>query len=133
MTQRHASDRALDIMLDCVSAYRLTRLVTADVITQVPRRKFVENAYRAADLQRWAQLRPEIESDDWHGAWDEYAEVDPEAPKLATLVTCRWCVGVYAAAGVTLARLITPRQWTWAARMLTAAAAAALLAGLEKD
>ena len=42
----------------------------------------------------------------------------PEPPKLARLITCRWCAGVWIAAGVVGARSLAPRAWTPVARAL---------------
>lgn len=94
----------IDLVLDGVAAYRLTRLVTTDTITQPVRHR----------------LHAAVES----------AEAGPVVEKLATLVTCPWCVGVWAGFGVTLARQ-TWRGWPTVARALTVASAAAWLAQLE--
>jgi hypothetical protein len=67
------------------------------------------------------------------GDWAEMAMADEaDAPKLATLVTCRWCAGVWIAAGVVLARRVAPRQWAPVAEVLAVAAAGTLVAGLER-
>lgn len=118
----------LELAVDCAAAYRLTRLVTDDTITQGWRRRFVEAAY--VNAGRASGMRAHVDD---MGGWDEVARLDPDAPKLATLVTCRYCAGVWLGAAVVAARLSMPRQWRWAARALTAAAVAGLLAGLEQD
>jgi hypothetical protein len=59
----------------------------------------------------------------------EIVEGLQDPPKLATLVTCRWCAGMWIAAGVTLA----PRAWDPVARGLALSAGAVLLARLESD
>jgi hypothetical protein len=65
--------------------------------------------------------------------WDHLARTDPGAPKLATLVTCRFCAGVWISAGVVLARRYAPRYWRPISEVLTASAAAVLVANLEDD
>lgn len=112
------------IVIDALAAYRLTRLVTADTITEPVRAWLVEDAYHAV-----ARQLPEVQ----HGATVEerVAADDEEPPKLATLLTCRWCAGVWCAALVVTARRLAPRQWGVVADGLAISAAAALVAGLE--
>lgn len=114
----------LQLVVDGLAAYRLTRLVTADTITEAPRDAIVRRAYEAAGVAD--RKHPDV-------SWSELAMADDEAPKLATLVTCRWCTGVYVAIGVTVARRVAPRLWGPVADMLATASAAALVAGLEQD
>lgn len=112
------------LVIDALAAYRLTRLVTADTITEPPRRWLVQEAYA------WQERTlPEVQA----GATVEerVAADDEEPPKIATLLTCRWCAGVWCAAGVVLARRLAPRQWGVVADGLAISAAAALLANLE--
>jgi hypothetical protein len=54
-----------------------------------------------------------------------------DPPRLATLITCRWCAGMWIAAGVTAARLARPGAWDPVARGLALSASAVLLARLE--
>jgi hypothetical protein len=61
----------------------------------------------------------------------EVVESLDHPPRLATLVTCRWCAGVWIAGGVAAARRCAPTAWDPVARGLALAAAAVLLAGLE--
>lgn len=82
-----------DMALDALAAYRLTRLITEDRITETPR-----DALRQ------------------HGGW------------LGELVSCPWCIGVWAAGGVILARRLAPRVWEPAAEVLAVAAVVGLLA-----
>lgn len=124
-----------ELLVDSIAAYRLTRLVTADVITAGLRAKLIEGAYRRQARrervtlsertgQPIRQMRP---SD-----WDDLAISEGEsAPKLATLITCRWCAGVWIAAGVLVARRVAPRAWPVAARGLVIASASALIARVE--
>lgn len=110
----------IPLLLDFLASYRLTRLITADTILDGPRDALV----------RWAYRRP-----GFRPATDEdpvaYAIGDPNAPKLATLVTCRWCASVHLAALVVIARRRFPRQWAPIAEALALSAGAALIAGLE--
>lgn len=119
----------LDLLTDALAAYRITRLVTADTITEKPRRALVDLAYDLADEDAPAPGMGEPISD-WVA--DRRAHGD-EVPWLADLITCRWCAGVYVAGFVAVARLTVPRLWGWSARVLTVAASAALVAGMERD
>ncbi|QOR55430.1 MAG: hypothetical protein SHS37scaffold145_81 [Phage 71_18] len=119
----------LDLLTDCLAAYRLTRLVTADTITEAPRRAVVELAYDLAQLDPPGPRDSEPISD-WVA--DQRAR-GLEVPKLADLVTCRWCTGMWVAGGVGIARLVAPRAWSWWSRMLAVASGAALIAGMEQD
>lgn len=132
MRVSRARDTWLEVALDCAAAYRLTKLLTDDVVTQAARSRFVQAAYVGAGQEGRARAAMREAGYD-RDEWDRYARDDPDAPKLATLATCRWCAGMYVAGAVTAARLLWPAGWRWAARGLTAAAASALLAGLEDD
>lgn len=112
------------LVVDALAAYRLTRLVTADTITEGPRDAIVRWAYRRAG-------RPFMADGDV--SWSEIAMADDDPPKLATLITCRWCTGVWVAAGVVVAREVAPRWWRPVRDGLAIASAAALVAGLEQD
>lgn len=130
-----------EVVFDSLAAHRLTRLVTADTITQPLRDRVLAWAWHAraqevlltahsAGLpsERTHDLRRLPEG--WiQEAMETKALEDP--PKLATLVTCRWCAGVYVAAAVTALRAVEPRGWGWVARGLACASAAALWASLE--
>ena len=124
---------ALALDVDAVAAYRLTKLATDDVITQPAREAAIHHIYaRAGRYVTACQLQEALSIGvDDPDRWQATALSDPDPPKLATLLTCRWCAGVWVAAGVTVARLAAPRVWDPIARGLTAAAAAALIANLE--
>ena len=124
---------ALALVVDAVAAYRLTKLATDDVITQPAREAAIHHAYaRAGRYVTACQLQEALSIGvDDPDRWQATALYDPDPPKLATPLTCRWCAGVWVAAGVTVARLAAPRVWDPIARGLTAAAAAALIANLE--
>lgn len=118
--------RELALVVDMVACYRLTRLVTKDSLLVNVRDWIIKRSYepQTRNLSLTEPTEP--------GDWANYAEGDPSAPKLATLITCRWCTGIYVAVGVVAARSLVPRYWDPMARMLTVASAGALIAGLEK-
>ena len=113
-----AVDSAIELVIDALAAYRLTKLATDDVITQPPRDAVI----------RWAYKRKGVTLDDHP---QEFVEMDEDPPKFATLVTCRWCAGMYIAAGIVFMKRFAPRQWNALGEVLTLSAAAALIAGLE--
>lgn len=117
----------IPLLLDALSAYRLTRLITADNLLDGPRDAVVAWAYR--------RYRPDVPAlvcfDDHPGEWAAKAESDPAAPKPAVLVTCRWCAGMWVSLGVVATRRLFPRAWHPLAEALAFSAGAALLAGLE--
>lgn len=128
----------LTLVLDALATYRLTRLVTADVITRPLRERIVEATYRAdgarvqwddGELTVHLPGRPSVTANQW----DHVPSRDDTPPKLATLVTCRWCTGMWVAMGVLVARRLFPRAWGAVAEALAFSAAAALVAGLEDD
>ena len=125
----------IELLVDALAAYRLTRLVTADVITSTPRAKLIEGAYRRQARRERMTLSERVGQplrSMRPGDWDDLAIGEGEcAPKLATLITCRWCAGVWVAAGVLAARQLAPGPWSIAARGLAVSAGAALIAGLE--
>jgi hypothetical protein len=115
------------LCIDALAVYRLTRLVTKDVITEKLREALVREAYAA-------KAGAEVELTSPIGiAWADFAEHDGNAPKLATLITCRWCAGMWVALGVVAARAAAPALWDPIARALAFSAAAALTARGETD
>lgn len=119
------------LVVDAVAAYRLTRLVTDDEILHRQREAFIARTYRWASPAENAVDAGILTG----GTWTETAIVDTAdhaAPKLATLVTCRWCAGIWIGFGVVAARRLAPRAWAPVAEALSVAAAAALLAGFEE-
>jgi hypothetical protein len=111
----------LPLLLDVLATYRLTRLATADVISE---------PVRMAVLRRTG-AEPPPGSDD--PTAQEIVEGMADPPRAATLVTCRWCAGIWIAAAVTAARMFAPRAWDPMARGLALSAGAVLLSGLEQD
>jgi hypothetical protein len=118
--------RDLALILDVAACYRLTRLVTKDVLLVNWRDNMIRQAYKATDtpFNTGQVIAP--------GDWAVLAEGDPDAPKLAKLVTCRWCMSIWVAAGILAGRRVAPRSWDAVARMLTIASAGALIARIEK-
>ncbi len=112
-----------EVAVDLLATHRLVRLVTADVVTQPLRDALVCHAYRRQGDTGQVPAT----------GWADYAEQDPDAPKVATLITCRWCTGIYVAAAVVAARRLLPGPWGYVARALAASSVAALLAAVEDD
>lgn len=107
-----------ELLVDALATYRLTRLATADVISEPGRQAVLRHVGAEPPVDLTAQ---------------ETVEKDPDPPKLATLVTCRWCAGIWVAAGVTGLRLAAPRWWSPVARGLALSAGAVLIARFEDD
>lgn len=114
-------------LADALAAYRITRLVTTDEITETPRELLVRWAFTRAG---WHLEQTEDET--VVEAMERFRAEHADPPKLATLVTCRWCTGVWVAFGVVAARRLAPRAWQPVAEALALASAAALVAGLER-
>lgn len=126
--------RVIPLLLDALSAYRLTRLVTADTILDGPRDAVVRANYQAMtyDAGRINAICDEHGIDLGEpGGWSTLVPVDPLAPHLSRLITCRWCAGMWVSLAVVAARRLFPRGWPPLAEALAFSAGAALLAGLE--
>jgi hypothetical protein len=128
----------IPLLLDALACYRITRLITADIILDGPRDALVLRAYQSKAWQKNPKGRIPANTADEHGidllapgGWTELAQVDPHAPKLTALAWCRWCAGTWIALAVVIARRRFPRQWAPIAEALAFSAGAALLAGLE--
>jgi len=52
----------------------------------------------------------------------------PEETKIGNLITCPWCVSVYAGGAVALARTVAPRQWNVLAQALAFSTVTGLVA-----
>lgn len=96
--------------------------MVADEITRPLREAAIRKAYassgRADDL---AELL------EWGTPADAVA-ADKEPPKLAFLVTCPWCAGMWVGLGAVAARTVAPRSWSRLARALAASELAGKLA-----
>lgn len=112
----------LELTLDLLATYRLTRLATADIISEPARRTIVARLLRSGQ-------------DNGPPAVDltaqEMIDAADRPPKLGRLITCRWCAGMWIAGGVVLARAVAPKVWDPVAKGLALSAGAALLAGFE--
>ncbi|HJR25152.1 MAG TPA: DUF1360 domain-containing protein [Acidimicrobiales bacterium] len=111
----------IELVVDVLATYRLTRLATADVISEPVRMAFV---------RRTGVIPPPGEEE---ATAQEVVDALEDPPKLATLVTCRWCAGMWIAAGVSAARRLTPEAWDPLARGLALSAGAVLLSRFEDD
>jgi len=109
------------LAVDALATYRLTRLATADVISE---------PVRMAVIRRTGVIPPPGEEEP---TAQEVVESMQDPPRLATLLTCRWCAGMWIAAAVTMARVVAPRAWEPVARGLALSASAVLLSRLEDD
>lgn len=113
------SDR--DLVLDAIAVFRLSRLVTDDIITQPIRARIIQFAYD------WRDGSSAPMSD---ASWDKQPEYDDDAPKLADFIRCYWCTSLWISAGVVLARRYAPEVWEPFATVLALSAVGSLLAGL---
>ncbi|HXH57657.1 DUF1360 domain-containing protein [Iamia sp.] len=114
----------LELAVDALATYRMTRLATADIISEPWRRSVVDRMVDPAEVppdQPPGALAHEVVDD----------LADP--PKLARLITCRWCAGMWIAGGVVVARRLAPRAWEPIGRGLALSAVAVLLARAESD
>ncbi len=105
-------------IIDALAVHRLTRLVTADDLTGPIR----------DGLIRWAYDRQGISFADDP---TKFAQDDPNAPRLAQLVTCRWCASTWLAGGFVLGKRLVPKAWGPVSEILALSSLAALIAGLE--
>ncbi|MGH9095689.1 MAG: DUF1360 domain-containing protein [Acidimicrobiales bacterium] len=92
-----AADTAIDLATDAVAAWRLTHLVTEDAFPPIARA-------REAVLERCG----------------------PDSA-ISYLVTCSFCVGIWAGAGIAVARALAPSAWRTAARALAVGSAAPII------
>lgn len=118
------TDRRLSAVLIGLAAHRATRLVTKDVLTAPVRNRIVAWSYHRR--RQWLDAEP-------LGSWSEEAEGDPDAPKLATLITCRWCASVHVTALLLVLIALSPKLGRTVVYVLAGSTVATLLAGLEKD
>lgn len=92
---------ASELAVDAAAVYRLVRLAQVDDITQGPREAFV---------RRYGATKGGI-------AWSALAD-------------CPWCLSIWVAGGVVIARAVSPRLWGMIARALAFSAAAGVITGL---
>lgn len=99
-----AGHQVIDLAVDALAAYRLTRLITTDTFPPI---KAVRDRVVSAH---------EIEG-------------DPDA--WAELVQCPWCSGMYVAFAVVLLRLRMPGLWGWVAKALATSAVVGMVSRLD--
>lgn len=119
----------LELALDAVAAYRLTRLATADTITEPLRGSIITASYAWNGDEDQLALQREANP---FSTWADLVAMDPEPPKMAKLVTCRWCAGWWISVLVVVMRRRHPRLWQPVAEVAACSAAAALIARLEQ-
>lgn len=117
----------LALVADALATARLTRLVTRDTISEPARAAAVRWAFRRADVDLPALEVGETISE----AIAAHEMAGGVVPRLATLVTCGACAGVWCAALVVAAGRVAPRAWEPVGRGLALSATAGLLARLE--
>jgi hypothetical protein len=120
---------ALALAVDALATFRLTKLVVDDQLTAEARDAVIEAAYESAGRAReMRHLHPEVAESRMPSVWaDCVVPNDDDPPKLAFLVTCPWCAGMWVALGVTALRSIAPRLWEPLARALALSAVAGLV------
>lgn len=122
-----------DVVVDALAVYRLTRLAVRDALTQDWRDGIIRAAYKRDGQDFLTALADHGLHWDVPGDAQQLVEIDQAPPKLAELVTCRWCAGVWVAAGVVAARALAPEAWRPVAKLLALSCAAPLIARLEDD
>ena len=106
-----------EAVVDIGATWRLTRLVTRDALTEGLRTK----------VQRWEKARkPAVDVRERYGQ-----DITDMGGPLSYLVNCPYCVSMWMALGVALARRAAPLQWDRAARVLATSAAVCWLAERE--
>ena len=98
------------MMVDALATARLVRLVRRDVIAAPLREVLVREAYAARGIDSIPKRGV--------STWEDLAVLDEDPPKLAELLGCSWCLGVWCAAAVVVARRTVPRLWDPLARLL---------------
>lgn len=117
----------IEHVVDALAVARLTRLVTRDKITEDARGAAVLVAYQRRDGYRRSHDDLTLRE------WATVPLQDAQAPRLAQLVTCSWCVSIYVALGVAIARRRWPRAWAPVADALAFSAVAGYGQALERD
>mgnify|MGYP000016893282 CR=1 FL=1 len=120
------------LAVDALAVYRLTRLVTADSIAEPARSHLIHAAYSVARGPAEADELDQSLTEHQFATWTDHALTDPDVPRLAELITCRWCAGWWIALAVTVARRRWPNRWAPVAEALAVAGAAALAGSLER-
>lgn len=100
-------DQLAALVVDGLAAFRLTRLVVDDTITDKARSLTLTTAERIGGSSA-----------------SDFA---------ADLLSCYWCAGMWVSAGVVCARTCAPRMWRPVAATLALSAIAGLLGSLRYD
>lgn len=112
----------VELVVDALAAYRLTKLVVDDVITEDLRELAIDVIYATEGRQLDEEGCESV---------SEAVHQDPDPPKLAVLLTCPWCAGFWVSFGVVMARRLAPRSWSPLARALAFSSVAGLLSALD--
>lgn len=96
-------------LTDAMAVKRATRLVVQDDLTASIREGIIEWAYQRAGVS--------IETAGTETV-TEFAQNDPNCPKLAALISCSFCASVWLAMGAVTARRYAPRAWEPIATLL---------------
>lgn len=83
----------LTLVRDMLAAARLLRLLRDDSIFQSTRETLISMSYAARGDKKPEQY-----------TWQEWALLDRKPPKLAQLMECPWCLGVWCAFAVIVLR-----------------------------
>lgn len=109
-------------LVDALACHRATRLITADDLTAPIREGVISWSYKRAGLSIETAATETI---------TEFAQEDPDCPRMAQLWSCRWCASVWCAAGIVLTRRVAPKAWESVATVLALSSLAALISRLE--
>ncbi len=118
----------IELLLDALAAYRVTKLVVDDQLTAEPRDAVIRWAYRNSPPKGWDPPLEEVGDQLDPGGWVDVVAEDDDPPKLAFLVTCPWCAGMWVSLGVVALDAVAPRPWRHLRRALAMSAAAGLIA-----
>jgi hypothetical protein len=102
-SRRSVSASPVDVAIDALATYRVTRLLVSDGVVDRPRAALLERLRRN------------------------------EHHKLVELIECPWCTGVWAAAAVAASRRTARRWWAPLAEVLAFSAVAGLLASEVRE
>lgn len=101
----------IELVEDGLAVARITRLITTDRLTMKLRDKITA---------RWGL--------EWIPDKTQPGASQGRPNSLGYLLTCDWCVSMYVAAGVAVARTVAPRAWRPLARALASSATAGIIA-----
>lgn len=123
-------------LIELLAVHRLTRLVTADIITVRVRWRIIAWSYERAGHDEGVYTGQD--GGNGSGAHlDSLVEADMtedpcDVPRLAVLVVCRWCASVWIAAAVVAAHALIPAVWLPVAAVLALSSASTMLSALEE-